>query len=395
MESIRRLRRMAAVAFSCLALASCGGGGGGGSDGSTSVPTTSTYDAVSVWLETPVRYETTNYEGEPLGAAQMTIRAEGRLDSLAGKTLYVVVDAPNTVFDAQHADVRLQEWPYGAQVILRVQDNVPQGIYEGTVKVHGCLDANCSMELRNSPVSMPYKVKVLPTLSVAQQAITVTAPFGQVPAPQTIQVNLPKAGVQWLASNSTTYAGQRNLVTPTSSPSDPASATGQLSLTFDAAPPGTYVEQVTVATNLSAVLGYGSVSMARKITVTYTVTPDATLDYSFTPAAGVVTRVQGVLNGTTPIFRNAVANTDITLRWQGIEYLSNPPEADGHPLRNGWLLESATSFSNVIDSNAQACDQFYTCLPPGVYTARVRYAVTKNGTVSMVYWPVTMTIVPR
>jgi hypothetical protein len=361
-------------------VASCGGGGGGGdAGGASSAPTSS----VSVALASVPTIQSTLFEGRQGSSVSLQIEVSGDIDSLDGKTVYVIVEDPSSLFE-NPPRVFLNDTPPGAYVTLVGRKLDVAGHYKGNLKIHACLDNACSVELGNSPLAVPYDVTVLPGMTLDQQVFNVTVPFGQIPPVQTVAVTLPPSVTSWGVNNSMPYIRDPSMAA--SSTTDSSSATGVVSLRLEPALPGTYTRTAVVYTNvINAVM---ALHFEKTVTVTYTVTPDASVDWVFAPAAGNFTRIQG-----DPLFaaiyRKLVTNTGVTATWRGVEYLSNPPAADGHPQVNHWWSEypslgTSTCYNTGSSSN---------CLPVGTYTARVRYTLTKGGVDQDIYWPITLQIV--
>jgi hypothetical protein len=241
-----------------------------------------------------------------------------------------------------------------------------------------------------TPAVLPYDVTVLSGLILDRQVVDVVVPFGQVPATQTIAATLPAPLVSWGARDTSDYLRleQEPVMLVSSIPSG-GSATGVVSLALDAAPPGTYTRSAKVFTNVTDTDGM-SLHFERTVTVTNTVTPDASVDAVFTPAAGNFTRVQG---DTLAHYANRTlaTNTGVTATWRGVEYLSHPPAAEGHPQVNSWWFEHPF----LLPSPCYVTLDSSNCLPPGTYTARVRYSLVKEGVESDIYWPITLEVVPR
>jgi hypothetical protein len=371
---------------------SCGGGGGGESPAPS--------PSVSIAFESQPTIKETIFEGSALSSLTMQIVASGDIGSLNGKTIYAIVEDPSSLFQ-NPPGVTLTNTPVGASVRLDGRPQDVSGHFQGNLKVHACLDAGCSVELGNSPLIVPYDVMVQPALTLDRQSINISLPFGQIPPVQTIAVtNLPLPLTSWgvnITSAPYLYIYEPSM-TVSSSP-DSGASSGVVSLALTPAVPGTYTFTAVVYANASGLNQYGlpaSLHFEKTVTITYTVTPDPSVDWVFAPTAGNFTRVQG-----DSIFvhadRKLLTNTGVIATWQGVEYLSNPPTANGNPLVNQWWYEYSGDQGTETCSATMISGQMVidACLPVGTYTARVRYTLTKNGVDQDIYWPITLQIVPQ
>jgi hypothetical protein len=386
--SIKFLAKVHALLLAGLVLSACGGGGGGGTDGGTAgPPPANVFNQVSVSLDRTEPIKQDLIEGADMKTVAFSILASGDVGSLNGKTVYVVVEDPNALFSSSPG-VDLLSNPYRAYVNLfpSAKKKAP-GTFKGNLKIHACLDQNCSTEMAGSPLTLPYDVTIIAGLGLDRDSIAVSVPFGEVPAEQRVKVTLPKYLEYWTAKDSSFYAGSEYPMTVTST-TDPFTATGVVSLALSPEPPGTYSRTVKVET-FTAQAGDMFRSFEKTVTVTYTVTPNPSIDYVLMPAANVV-RTQGDPTMSPAMGRRVLANTGVTVNERELQYLSHPAAADNHPQVEEWWFR--------LDNSASPCYNTLTtsnCLPVGTYTARVRYTITKDGVDRDVYWPITMRIVSR
>lgn len=381
-------RAVAALVATSL-LASCGGGGGGGGGSGAAGGTTTAGDtssAVGVALDSPLAIRGEYVQSAQLAGVPVLLHATGDLSQLTGKALYFKVDAPIELFES--GGVSTLDPPVAAAVNLRGRRLDMPGRYQGEIRVHACLEPSCATELAGSPLRVPYDVTVLSGIELDRQAFAVSLPFGQAPSPVSVTAELPKYLTTWGAARSTPYDpfGQSMLLVSNSSTSP---STGVVGLQLAPAPPGTYTETATVFTNIQGPDGVDR-HYEKSITVTYTVNAEPAVSHVFWPSAGSFVRTQGdqLFQGSS---RTLVTNTGVTAVWRGVEYLSHPLAADGHPQVNQWWIEFPTIGTSVCYNTVSTSD----CLPPGTYEARVRYTLTKDGIDSDVHWPVTLQIVPR
>lgn len=386
-RAVRAKRAFLAVALATL-MAACGGGGGDGDGGAgPSVQGPTTFGGVSVSLSSAPPVQATLFEGTSMQSVSLEVGASGDIDSLNGKTIFVIVEDPASLFEGLPF-VSLREAPPGAFLRLGGRKLDVPGHFQGDLKIHACLDAGCSSELAGSPMAVPFDVTVLPGLTLDRQAISVTVPFGQIPPVQTVSAGLPSSLISWGARDTSPFEPRLPGASMRVSNGDDGGSVGTVSLELGLARPGTYALSALVFTNATAANGI-PLHFEKTVTVTYTVTPDPTLDFAFAPVAGNITRVQGDrLAGFS--FRQMVTNEGVTdTGLPEVEYLSHPPAADGHPQVERWWSElglaTFTCFNTINSSN---------CLPAGTYTARVRFTLRKNGIEQDVFWPITLQIVP-
>lgn len=370
--------RLEAVAVSALVviLLSCGGGGGGG--GAAAGP------SVSVALSDPGQIQATVMAEGAMPDMRISGYATGDLKSLAGKVIYVVVEDPASLF--VH-NTQLTFDPGSSadlySVLLPGDHLMTPGQYKGNLKIHVALDANLSQPLGNSPLQVPYDVTVLPGLTVSQKTLAVDAVFGDPTAARTIPVSLPASVTTWAVQNTTPYNPQPFVWSP-SIVKGPGDA---VSLSLYPAPPGTY--SYTFRVTASAQPPGGTLQeYGKDITVTYTIARDDEVNCAVTPRPSI----QAVMTYGDPqpkyfsymIIPNTTAGVEDTLLG-GIEYLTHPPTAESHPFVNDWWFANDKSISTCLGGNP---------LPVGIYTARMRHTLRKNGVEFRIYHPIEMTIEP-
>jgi hypothetical protein len=391
MHCLHQPLRAAALLLCWALLASCGGGGGGGSQGAgntpagSTAPTNTVFDAVGISLVSPSKVEADYPESAYTSGVAIYIRADGDYLQLAGRTIYAIVEDPDSLLGEPYVSVDQHPSPDAqAHAIISTgsrQVNTP-GHFQGEFKVHACLDKECRGEIAGSPLRIPYDVTVRAGMELDRQALSVTLPFGQVPPEELVTVRLPQHLASWIALTSTPNTGDdRSSLATTALDTGPG--TGSVRLALGVAKVGTHVETALVHTNVAEANDM-TYRYEKTITVTYTVTPDPSVDYVFQPAAANFTRRQGDQLSEGQAGRRVVANDGVTLTWAGVEYLSHPPAANGHIRVEGWWSELTSSSASCISG---------ACLPIGTYTARVKYTVRKGATSYDAYWPITMQVV--
>ncbi|MDB5860644.1 MAG: hypothetical protein JWQ76_4333 [Ramlibacter sp.] len=171
------------------------------------------------------------------------------------------------------------------------------------------------------------------------------------------------------------------------SKADVDAVTGRVTIGLAPAAPGTYTELVNVFTN-AATPDRLTYNYRKTVTVTYTVTPYPALDAFFWPATGNFVRAQADTRNLGESDPMVVTNTGVSYQWRPVEYLSHPSAANGHPLADAWWINSGGITTCTVFNDPR------TCLPPGTYTARHRYSITKDGNTYDVYWPMSLQINP-
>jgi hypothetical protein len=264
------------------------------------------------------------------------------------------------------------------------------GHLQGELKVHACLDPGCATELAGSPLRIPYDITVRPGLALSRQEIAVTVPFGELPPVQSVEADLPVGLSDWHADPSFPHFGVPPNRTQAST-MQTGQGKGRVDLQLLPAPPGSYRDFVNISAIVTTTAGT-ALTQRRSITVTYTVTPNPTIDYMFFPAEARFTVPAG--SGGFRQARVEVYNEGIGFSGMApeVEYLSSPPEAAGNPLVNNWWND--TGQYAYPCSAPPGLSTSRTCLPPGTYTARVRVRHLKGSSIVTAYWPVTLNIVP-
>ncbi|MFO1245950.1 MAG: hypothetical protein U1E71_12320 [Ramlibacter sp.] len=349
----------------------------------SSVPAQSVMDVTAV-LRSPARVDATLYLGDSMTTTFLNGSATGNIASLAGRTLYIVVVDPHSLFQATPSVFLSGS---SVNVTLSGRTQAVAGLKEGVLKIYVCVDSACTTQLGGSPLSLPYSVSVLPSVTTDQASMAVSVPFGEVPQPRTLQVSLPPYTTGWNAS--TVYTGTNELF-GVRSRSTWGNTVGSVQVSFDPAPPGTYSKTLRITGSQTLPSGRTN-SFTKDIPLAYTVTASS-VDYVIWPAETVAVRQYGDALVGPGYRRVATANTGASIRWAGIEYLTAPAGASGRSLAQSWWseLNTPSPSSCVITSSGPDC------LPTGTYTARVRYTVTRSGGAgtTTVYHPVTMQIYP-
>lgn len=379
-----------ALVLATASLTACGGSGSGGSDS----PGTGT-TGVTIALVSPTIIQAQLVETLPMYNSTITCRVSGSLQSLDGKTIYVRVEDPAGLYQPDASIVAFSADTYG----LRLQGRPvsPAGHLTGVLKIDVSLDAAGAQPLGGSPLEIPYDITVVAGIVPESDAITVEAAFGTAPVIRDIQVTTldgAPLGAQLAQGGTASWAPKVSV---------PDGST--IRVAFPAAPPGTYTYTVDALSTYRVASGF-DYKLTKPITVTYVVTPGSAPDYLFSPAEVTVTMSQ-YSGSVLVMYPVLLLNEGVTQTSAHpvVEYLTHPPEADGNPAAQDWLISwrqalypSGTyswwsieqEFSTV---SVDWYGNFYR-LPPGTYTARVGFTLSKAGVEQPVYLPVTLVVTP-
>jgi hypothetical protein len=146
--------------------------------------------------------------------------------------------------------------------------------------------------------------------------------------------------------------------------------------------------------------------LTKPIAVTYVVTPSPAPDSLFSPAEVTVT--MGQYSGSVLVMRPVLLlNEGVTQTSTQpvVEYLTHPAEADGNPAAQDWLISwrqalytsgTYSWWSIEQEFSVVSVDWYgnFSRLPPGTYTARVGFTLSKAGVEQAVYLPVTLQVTP-
>lgn len=396
------------VGLAVLALLSaCGGGGGGGTSPPAEVPPAPA--PVTVGTPGVTALNATVLQGQALQGVVLRGALTGGVESLEGRPVYVQVVDPAELFQptALLAVERLATgWQYSLDLRGRVLTTLGQRT--GTLQVLACLDAACLQPLAGSPVRVPYDVSVVPGLALATDLIEVSVPFGTLPAVQTVGVALSGLSDGFVARNATPYDPNRpqSAIVAAGGAFNAAGlrvsgaenslrqSAGPLAITLLPAPPGRVDETLVVTSNVVQGPGQGSTLFERQITVRYTVTPHPALDHVFYPPRMDITRRAG---DTTVAFHGytLVAGAGRVAVLEGVDLLTRPAGASTGPL-GGWLQNFSSLSSTVCTGSTDPVGGglVFSCLPPGLYTAQVRWRLQGTDGSRVVVYPVTMTVTP-
>lgn len=360
---------LAAVAAGC-------GGGGGGSGGTGSV---------SVRLDSPASITAEVRQDGTMSNVSLVGSIVGDVAALSGKTLYIVVEDPAQLFEADPFVTYRSSTSLAVNLIGRVLDVA--GLRQGQMRIFACLDPACATQLQGSPMAVPYRVDVLPGLTLAPGPLSVATTFGDAEVQRTVTLGLPRDLASFAAfAVSPNGAGASSRVAVGSTQVNGAG--GDVVIRFPPAPPGRYAETVRVVATTADLAGLPGRTYQKDITIDYVVADNAAVNLVFSPAETVSNRVQGD-NLTKEEPYMTVLRDGATLEWLGLDYLAAPAAAATHPQVNAWWLVgqqgTSTCFNTVSGSD---------CLPSGTYTARERFRLTVNGVASAVERSITLNITP-
>jgi hypothetical protein len=369
---VRRGRLVAALV--CAVLASCGGGGGGaGGTSGASAPST----PVSVGN---VRFQALDHEAfegdDRIPPLAITADVTGDLSVLAGKTVYVLVEDPDQLY-ASNPSLSLTSTGLGNQLTLFARGpNTRVGTFQGNLKVNVCLDAECRQPFGGSPFAVPYKLKVLPGLKIAEAGnIALNWKFGEPLPTWRSDVTLPAGATGF---GSAVFKRGFQILSSVAAASNDARA-----VTVQASP--THVAVHDLDLYLEAV---GTTSTGRKVTLserralTYTITPPDKPTVVYTPSTATLVRSSTAPENFGSVVNLVAPQAEPFYVSTRVEYLNatNGGVDDAKGFRwldmgavssvvNGSELVVRTEAWYRLDVQCQMSGP--RCMPPGVYVARV------------------------
>ena len=202
-----------AVAALCIG---CGGGGGGSdaadASGTTPQPasTTPTPDsrpiiAAREVLPVSVKSSTTKLARVlEAGSPDVSFRlsAQNDVGPLLGKTIYIVVETGDANLFQPTPAVSISYEPPTADITLKGAVNTwTLGRHTGELRVYACTDPACSVQLRDSPVRIPFDFNVIKGLGVSQEQVGFSPQKRGAPRPSVdVAVTLPEGATDWSIS---------------------------------------------------------------------------------------------------------------------------------------------------------------------------------------------------
>jgi hypothetical protein len=310
--------------------------------------------------------------------------ATGDLAILDGATIYVVIEDPASIVSTSS----VLAYPDGRFALtLQGRALTAPGRWTGTLTIHASLAPGGRRPLGGSPILVPYDVTVLDPLPLDKTSLQVEAPFGDATPTGTVKATVTSYVTDWAASLGTTEGcfgtGQP---LPGAGRRVGCATDGTISVDFAPAAPGTYPETLTVLAH--ARYGGTTYTVTRAVAITRVVTPNDAIDYVPVPAQLQIERALGDPSFLEQPY-SLVLNTGVSATFDGVEYLTSPAGAAGHPQATAWWQE--------LPSGTRTCDvsgATPNCLPEGTYIARLHYLITRNGVQRDAYYPITLQISP-
>jgi hypothetical protein len=146
---------IATLSSIALTLSACGGG-----SGSTSTASDVSLTNISVPALIDETYENGDPTSKTIPSFSVTADVRGDTSSLAGKTLYVVVEDPHGFVDR----AGIQQPILSNRATLEVETKTfgpRKGRYTGSFRINVCHDAACASHFGGSPIAVPYDITVL------------------------------------------------------------------------------------------------------------------------------------------------------------------------------------------------------------------------------------------
>ncbi len=385
--------------FLTLLLTSCGGGGGS-SNPSPSTPPPSA--VVSLTNIAPKSLTIEQYEGTPTPTVIVSSTIAGDIKSLNGKTVYVIAEVPDPLFGTSP---QVSVHPSGDPACIALNGLVlpTPKVYSNNMKISVCLDAACSSQFGNSPITIPYTVSVLKTFKLNSSTIELTSVSGQLPATVRIPLQLPDGFTNWSVLQ--LPPGPNSLTSTQMVKALDGSA--NLDSTGIALNPGIYTSTYSVSATGKMLLSPPSAPIgcpladpprtaspvfSQNVQVNYTVTADAN-SLKLSPSS---TSVQGTAS-VDAFGRTALSLPGGTLSFGDVTYQTWPTAAAGHPTLNSWIVSMGIGSVLNADFSIVYCGFNRlnpNCLPKGDYTATIRYIFTSTGgnIKTDLFHPVKMTV---
>ncbi|MBB3178521.1 hypothetical protein [Variovorax sp. Sphag1AA] len=322
----------------------------------------------------------------------MVLEAEGDFSVVNGKTVYVILEDPDSLFESQVQAIPFYVNGRGGVMLSLKPKSKGIGTYRGFVSIYACLDVSCSVRLGNTPVKIPYDVVVKRNVrfDVSDSASTsLNVPFSD--APQVVKLTVKPAEGTAISSweMEQRYASNTFRLT-SSSLSDNGNGTGTLTLEIPPAVlPGTYRQPFLFRTQSGLI---------RELVVDIQVTENPGLPYLVTPTAlAIPARIANRDYWTIGRLTLALPRGEFAL--QGLETLFTPEQQAAIPQGLKFLFVNLGPHQTepnrfFIDVSATACRidstlnpvyPYNWCLPAGTYEFRVKYAITIDGVTQQLY----------
>lgn len=386
-STLRRLATLVALGT----LMSCGGGGGG--DSSSSVTGLGLANVRSAGT-TQRAYD----DDTPLGGVTIVADVRGDLSRLAGKTVYVIIEDPDQLFETTP---RVLITPNGIENRIELAGRSMRGragVYFGPLRVNVCLDAACRQPFDGSPIVLPLAIEVLPgpRFGVASPLV-VSLPFGSPETEVAIPVVVPAGTTGW-SGTLTPAAGSAPL--PFSLEWNPQGTAKILRV------PRIRVGSWSASVDIEATAQYdGRIwFLHASLPVTVEVTPVAGTSFVWTPAS---LSLQGLttgafVDGSQQFTELLAADGTLYTGTARVEYLPAGPDGNLDAGGIAWLEAGVATppggntVTTMMSALSLPCGQpspDRRCLAPGRYDALV-YARTPAGAEAALPLRVSLTVRP-
>ncbi|MDQ0013738.1 hypothetical protein J2W23_002120 [Variovorax boronicumulans] len=417
------LRFVGAIAVA-IGLTACGGGGGGGGGGGfplgaappaqptgSGLPISPTFTTVNLSISsvTPASIKAEFYEGGSIDVNMLTGMATGDLSVVTGKTLYVILEDPDSLFKPNTQSIPFSSNGQGGVSVLVQPNPKKAGVYRGNINVYACLDSICSVRLGNVPFKIPYDVVVKRNTTFdanGSDSIAVSTPFSPDVQKIALKIN-PAEGTPM--SSSEVRAGYSPLNVKSSLVND-GDGKGTLNLEIPAATlTGQYTLEYTFETRSN--VGYVP---PKRLTVKLDVAKNANVPYVFAPSPLTMTSslANAVYYQTDGITVTQSQGTLALAQFPAEEILYTPEQQAAIPVeKRGRFIEASvrdyrpdpnlffislghSACVRTAQSDPSTGLSINDCLPAGSYAFRIKFDYTANGATTPVYHQGTLVVTP-
>lgn len=275
-KKIRATLHAVAVAVLCIG---CGGGGGGGdapgTGGATSQPASTppppdTRPIIVAREVLPISVSSSTSKfartlDPSMPDVTLRLLAQGDVTALAGKNLYFIVETGDPNLFQPTPAISLYENPPAADLTLKgAVDTWTLGRHAGELRVYACTDAACTVQLKDSPVRIPFDFTVIKGMTVSREEVGFPPQKRGASRPSVdVAVTVPEGANDWTVG----AHGLGDVVQKVGNVLRISPNTDQ--------PPGSYTHSVFVSTSAVVPWDHGTISRtySQRVFIFYNITP--------------------------------------------------------------------------------------------------------------------------